>query len=300
MNGPAAVRRCAWMPLATWLARRVARLPQAWLLRAGAGLAAVAAPLLGRRRRIAERNLALCFPALPPAVRRRLLREVLRDTVVGALETLRAWYAPPCVLRGLYQVEGLHHLQSALARGRGVLLVTGHMPHFELCGRLLGEALGRKVALHARRHNAACVDAWIDAGRHGAFARTIAKKDKAALLQALRAGEAVLYLGDQDFSYHHAFVPFFGVPAATVTALPELLQATGACALPVWMQRAGDGRYHLRVEPPWHGWPTGDAAADAARYMAELEAVVRRHPAQYLWVHRRFKTRPPGAPDLYA
>jgi KDO2-lipid IV(A) lauroyltransferase len=181
-----------------------------------------------------------------------------------------------------------------------VLLVTGHMPHFELCGRLLGEALGARVALHARRHNDPCVDRWIDAARQRAFARTIAKKDKAGLLQALREGAMVLYLGDQDFSYHHAFVPFFGVPAATVTALPELMAASGAAALPVWMQREADGRYRLVVEPQWPGWPAGDPSADAARYMAELEAVVRRHPAQYLWVHRRFKTRPPGEPDLNA
>ena len=224
----------------------------------------------------------------------------MRDTVAGALETLRAWFAPAEALRGLCEVDGLEHLSAALAEGRGVLLVTGHMPHFELSGRLLGEALGRKVALHARRHNDPCLDQWIDDARRGAFSRTIAKKDKAALLAALREGEAVLYLGDQDFSYHHVFVPFFGVAAATVTALPELMEASGAPALPLWMQRHADGRYSLRIEPAWQGWPTGDARADAARYMAELEAVVRRAPSQYLWVHRRFKTRPPGEPGLYA
>ena len=291
MNAPAP-RGCAWTRPATWFAARGARLPQAWLLRLGALLAWRGAPLLARRRRIARRNLELCFPALEARARRALLRDTLRDTVVGALETLRAWYAPSATLRRLYEVDGLEHLRAARAAGRGVLLVTAHMPHFELCGRLLGEALGDKVALHARRHNDPCVDAWIDAGRRGAFSRTIAKKDKAALLETLRGGEAVLYLGDQDFSYHHAFVPFFGVPAATVTALPELMRATGAVALPLWMQRGPDGRYRLRIEPQWPGWPSGDAGADAARYMAELETVVRRYPSQYLWVHRRFKTRP--------
>jgi KDO2-lipid IV(A) lauroyltransferase len=262
-------------------------------------LAWLGAPLLAPRRRIAARNLELCFQELDSRARRQLLRATLRDTLAGALETLRAWFAPPGALRGLYEIEGLAHLHAAWAAGRGVLLVTGHMPHFELAGRLLGEAAGRKLVLHARRHNDPCVDAWIDGARHGAFARTIAKKDKAGLLEALAAGEAVLYLGDQDFSYHHAFVPFFGVPAATVTALPELLEASGAVALPFWMQRGRDGRYLLRIEPSWPGWPTGDPAADAARYMAELETVVRREPAQYLWVHRRFKTRPPGEPGLY-
>ena len=220
--------------------------------------------------------------------------------MIGALETLRAWFAPGEALRDLYTVEGLEHLEAARASGRGVLLVSGHLPQFELAGRLLGEASGKRVSLLARRHNSPCLDRWIDAARHRAFATTIAKKDKDGLLEALRGGAAVLYLGDQDFSYHHVFVPFFGIPAATLTALPRLLAQSGAVALPMWMQRRPDGRYRLRIEPQWEGWPTGDPAADAARYMAELERVVGEAPSQYLWVHRRFKTRPPGEPDLYA
>ena len=294
------MRRCRWLRPANWLGRRVARLSQSSLLHLGTLLAWIGQPLLRRRRRIAARNIALCFPQLDARAQESLLRRTMRATVTGALETLRAWFAPSSALAGLYDVEGLEHLHAARADGRGVLLVTGHMPHFELAGRLLGDALGAPVCLHARRHNDPCVDRWIDDARHGAFARTIAKKDRTALLQALRDGALVLYLGDQDFSYHHAFVPFFGVPAATVTALPELMHASGAAALPLWLHRGRDGRYRLTIEPQWRGWPQGDASADAARYMAELEAVVRREPAQYLWVHRRFKTRPPGEPDLYA
>lgn len=296
----AAARRCAWRGAASVLGRAVARLPQPLLVSLATVLAWLGRPLLRRRARIAARNLELCFPALAARPREQLLRATLRDTVAGALETLRAWFAPSTRLHGLYEVEGLEHLRAAQAQGRGVLLVTGHMPHFELAGRLLGEALGRKVALHARRHNDPCVDGWIDEARHGAFSRTIAKKDKAGLLAALADGEAVLYLGDQDFSYRHAFVPFFGISAATVTALPDLMRQAGVAALPLWMQRGTDGRYRVRIEPQWPGWPTGDATADAARYMAELEEVVRQAPAQYLWVHRRFKTRPPGEPALYA
>lgn len=299
MNTPAPPR-CRFARPANWIATQVARLPQSWLLHLGGALALVGAPLLRSRRRIAARNLALCFPGLDAAARDRLLDATMRDTVTGVLETLRAWFASSERLRGMFVVEGIEHLLAARAAGQGVLLVTGHMPHFELAGRLLGETSGQPVALHARRHNAPCLDRWIDAARRRAFAATIAKKDKAALLEALRAGDAVLYLGDQDFSYRNAFVPFFGIPAATVTALPDLLAQGGAVALPTWMARMPDGRYRLRVEPQWPGWPSGDPAVDAARYMAELEAVVREAPSQYLWVHRRFKTRPPGEPDLYA
>lgn len=293
------VRRCAWVAPADWLASQVATLPQPWLLRLGASATWGLWPLLGRRRKVARRNIALCFPALDAHAQRRLLHATLRATVTGVLESLRAWFAPSRALRGLFDVDGLEHLVAARAQGRGVLLVTGHMPNFELAGRLAGEALGEPIALHARRNNDPCLDQWLDAARRRAFATTIAKKDKAALLQALRDGGTVLYLGDQDFSYRNAFVPFFGIAAATVTALPDLLRETGAVALPTWLQRGADGRYRLEIGPQWASWPSGDPAADAARYMAELEAVVRRHPEQYLWVHRRFKTRPPGEPPLY-
>lgn len=277
-----------------------ARLPQPALLALGRALAWLGGPLLRSRRRIAAINLALCFPALDARARQRLARECVANTVVGALELLRAWHAPAARLRGLYRVEGLEHVQAALARGRGVLLATGHFTSYELALRLLGDALGRPVRLVARDHNNACLQAWIEASRRRVSGPTLPKKrGTAPLLEALAAGEVVGYLGDQDFSYRHVFVPFFGVPAATLSALPELAQASGAAVLPLSVRRDDDGRYLLRVSPAWDAWPGGDAVQDAARYMAAIEAAVRQAPSQYLWVHRRFKTRPPGEPPLY-
>lgn len=293
-------RRCRLLAPANWIAARIARLPQAWLLRLGTVSTWLLWPVLGRRRRYARRNIALCFPELDPRAQRQLLHATLRATVTGLLESLRAWFAPAAALRGLVDVTGLEHLAAARADGRGVLLVTGHSPHLELGGRLLSEALGAPIDIVVRRNNDPCVERFIDGARRRAFAGTIAKKDVRGLLRALSSGRLVAYAGDQDFNYQHAFVPFFGVPAATLTAIPQLARRGNATVLPYWFQREADGRYRLRIDPPWHGWPSGDASADAARYMAELERVVRRHPEQYLWVHRRFKTRPPGEPDLYA
>jgi KDO2-lipid IV(A) lauroyltransferase len=293
-------RRCRLLAPANWIAARIAGLPQAWLLRLGAALAWLLWPLLGRRRRYARRNIALCFPELDARAQRRLLRATLQATVTGMLESLRGWFAPAAALQGLVDVVGLEHVAAARAGGRGVLLVTGHSPHLELGGRLLSEALGAPIDIVVRRNNDPCVERFIDGARRRAFAATIAKKDVRGLLRALSSGRLVAYAGDQDFNYQHAFVPFFGVPAATLTAIPQLAARGDATVLPYWLQREADGRYRLWIEPPWRDWPSGDASADAARYMAELERVVRRHPEQYLWVHRRFKTRPPGEPDLYA
>jgi len=298
MTEPAPAR-CRWLAPANAVAQGIARLPQACLLWLGAALTWLSWPLLGRRRRYARINIALCFPGLDPRAQRRLLQATLRATVTGLLESLRAWFAPSSRLRGLVDVEGLQHLRAAQAGGRGVLLLTGHTPHLELGGRLLSEALGAPISIVVRRNNHPCVERFIDGARRRAFAATIAKKDVRALLRALAHGDVVAQAGDQDFNYQHAFVPFFGMPAATLTAIPELARRGNATVLPYWFQREADGRYRLWIEPQWPGWPSGDPTADAARYMRELEAVVRRHPEQYLWVHRRFKTRPSGAADVY-
>lgn len=291
--------RCWFIAPAGLLASGIARLPQRWLLNLGSATTRLLWPLLAKRRRHAATNLALCFPELDEGARTRLLRDTVRATVTGAFELIRGWYAPAHVLRGMADVHGLEHVRAAQAQGRGILLFGGHIPHSELCARLLGDALGERVAIVARRNNDPCIEHLMDGARRRVFADVIGKKDVRGLLRTLSRGGIVAYSADQDFNYQNAFVPFFGVPAATLTATPDLARRGNAVVLPFWFHRDADGRYRLRVEPTWSGWPSGDAVQDAARYMAELEAVVRQHPEQYLWVHRRFKTRPPGEPDLY-
>jgi KDO2-lipid IV(A) lauroyltransferase len=291
--------RCWFVPPLELLANAIARLPQPWLLRLGTALGVLMRPLLGKRRRYARINLALCFPQLDAAQRGRLLTENLRATATGALELLRAWYAPAPALEALAEVEGLEHLRAATASGRGVLLFGGHFVHSELAARLLQHVSGQAVHVVVRRNNNRCLETMFDGARRRAFAGTIAKKDVRGLLRTLSQGGVVAYSADQNFTYQNAFVPFFGIPAATLTATPDLARRGKAVVLPFWFYRGGDGRYRLRIEPQWSGWPSNDPAADAARYMSELEQVVRQHPEQYLWVHRRFKTRPSGEASVY-
>lgn len=291
--------RCLGASLLRRAAERVARWPQARLLRLGRVLAWLLWPMSASRRRIAAVNLAHCFPELTRSERASLLRENLIATVTGALELARAWHAPPEALRELATIEGLDRLREALAQGRGVLLFTGHFTHTELATRLLGEALGRPVRVVVRENNDACLERWFDAARRRVFGEPIAKKDLRGLLRALQAGEPVVYSADQNFTYQHAFVPFFGVPAATLAMVPQIAERGRALVLPFWFRRDERGQYRLRIEAPWQDWPSGDPGADAARYMRELEAVVRTQPEQYLWVHRRFKTRPDGSGSFY-
>jgi KDO2-lipid IV(A) lauroyltransferase len=291
--------RCWFIAPLDLLAAGVARLPQSILLWLGRALAWLSWPAMGKRRRYARINIALCFPELDDAQRKRLLRDNLRATATGALELVRAWYAPSPVLAGLAEIDGIEHLRAAIAGGRGVLLFGGHFTTSELCARLLQEVAAQPVHVVVRRNNHRCLEAMFDRARRRRFAGTIAKKDVRGLLRVLSSGGVVAYSADQNFTYQNAFVPFFGIPAATLTATPELAQRGKAVVLPFWFHRDVDGRYHLRIEPQWSGWPSGDPTTDAACYMAELEKVVRQHPGQYLWVHRRFKTRPPGEADVY-
>lgn len=291
--------RCLGVLPLEWLARAIARVPQPALLAFASLLAALPRPAWSRRRQVAQANIALAFPELDAAARQRLVQANLRETLMGGFELLRAWYAPDARLVDAARIEGLEHLEAARAAGQGVLLFTGHFTQTELAAWLLKRATGGDVRGVVRRHNSPCIEAMFERARQRIFGNTLAKKDVRGMLRALQAGEWVVYSADQDFNYQHAFVPFFGVRAATFTGTAELVRRSGARMLPFWFHRGADGRYHLRIEAEWAGWR--DAAPDqsAAIYMQQLERVVREHPEQYLWVHRRFKTRPPGEPALY-
>ena len=291
--------RCWALAPLVLVAKGIARLPQRVLLWLAKVLSVLWWPLLGRRRRIARINLELCFPELSPAARRKLLRDNQQATVMGAVELIRCWYAPDSALAGQATIEGLPLLQTALAQGRGVLLFTGHFTQTELAARLLSLALARPVGGVIRRNDSACVEAVINEARTRVGGSMLDKKNVRGLLAALRNGEALIYSADQDVAQQHAFVDFFGVRAATLTRTRDLARSGNAQVMPFLFFRDDKGHYHLRVQPTWPGWMEASPEQAAAIYMRELEAVVRQHPEQYLWVHRRFKTRPPGEPAIY-
>ncbi|GMU44913.1 MAG: lipid A biosynthesis lauroyl acyltransferase [Xanthomonadales bacterium] len=282
-------------------ARLYARLPYRVQMRIAWTLAWPLAWLAGSRRAIVAANIALCFPELDARAQRRLVARNLRSTAVSVFETALTWFAPPRVTRGIVEVEGLEHLQRALAGGKGALCLYSHFTMIELGGRLLSEALGRPMHQMVRRNNDAAVEAVIDRARRGYCGRTLEKKDLGELLRSLREGHPVGYAPDQNFNLHMAFVPFFGQPAATLTMTSRIARLSRAPVLCVWIRRRPEGHgYHMRIEPPLANFPGADPVADTARIIALLEAEVRKAPEQYLWAHRRFKTRPDGAPMVYA
>jgi Kdo2-lipid IVA lauroyltransferase/acyltransferase len=290
---------CIFLQPFSWCAMLIARMPQRFLLVLAKLLCFLCSPFLYRRRRIVSINIDLCFKELSTQERQALFNQNLVATVMGVFELCRAWYAPSKNLKGVADIHGLECLQAALAEGKGVLLLTGHFTHTELAVRLLGEALNKKLRGVVRRHSNACVEQAFERARTHVFKKTIAKKDLRGLLKALKDGDGVVYSSDQNFTYQNAFIPFFGVPAASLISTPAIVERSGAKMLALWFYRDENGRYQITIDQPWSNWPSGDATADTKRYLEKLEAQVRKHPEQYLWAHRRFKTRPAGLPDFY-
>ena len=251
-----------------------------------------------RRRRVADINLRLCFPELDQEQRDQLRRAHFANLGIGLFETAQAWWASNRRLRGLATVEGLEHLAQARAGGRGILLLTAHFTGLEIGARFITF----HHAFHAmyRPHKNALYQSIMQACREQRSGRSpIAQNDIRATLRALRAGETVWYAPDHNYGRQSIFVPFFGVPAYTITATARLAEMGNAVVLPYYSIRQPDGRYRVIIEPVLENFPSGDVEADTARINRMIENWVRQAPAQYYWVHRRFKKRPPGQAKLY-
>jgi len=288
----------SWLGLGViWL---IARLPFRALMLLGRLLGALTRLLPGERRHVAQRNLELCFPELDRAQRDRLLRASLADLGMMLVEFAFAWMGSARALaRVPVAIEGLEHLEQCRAQGRGVLLVGAHFSHLELCARLVSQRI-RIAGMYRVMDNPVFERAVLRARLRYAAAM-FTKDELRRTVKYLKAGGTVWYAPDQDMrGKDTAFVPFFGVVAATITATHHLARLSGAAVLPFFHHRRDDGRgYEIRIEAPLADFPGADAAADTARVNVAIEQMVRAAPTQYLWVHKRFKSRPPGEPPLY-
>ena len=288
----------AWLGAgAIWL---IAHLPQAALLWLGRRIGALLRWIPSARRRIAATNIALCFPALDASERDALVDANLRDIGLMLVEFALGWMASDRRMASIpTRIEGLEHLEEARAQGKGVLLVGGHFSHLELCARLVSQRI--RIAGMYRRMDSAVFEWVVLRARLRYAAAMFDKDDIRGTVKYLRGGGTLWYAPDQDMrSKDSVFVPFFGVPAATITATHHLARLSGAVVIPFFHQRLPHGQgYVLRLAAPLRNFPGDDVLADTARVNACIEQMVREAPGQYLWVHKRFKTRPPGEPGVY-
>jgi KDO2-lipid IV(A) lauroyltransferase len=267
-----------------------------WLARRYAGLLDLAVP---RLRRTAMRNLEMALPELTATQRRRIVDGVFRSIA----RLLVAFARLPRIRRenvaDWIRCEGHEHFEEALRGGRGVLVATGHLGNWELSA-FAHALLASPMHVVVRPLDNPRLDALVARRRTLSGNRIIEKKDFArGILKALGANQAVGILIDQNTSPEYGvFVDFFGIPACANAGFARLAAHSGASVIPgcaLWSER--EGRYVLRFYPPVE--ITGDVQADTQRVQKRLEAIIREHPDQWLWIHRRWKTRPPGGPALY-
>jgi KDO2-lipid IV(A) lauroyltransferase len=251
-----------------------------------------------RRRHIAETNLALCFPDQREAERADLLVRHFESLGVGLLTTGMAWWSSDRRLRSLVTIEGLEHLQQAMAQGKGAILLSAHFSDLEMSGRLL--SLFHPFAVMYRPHENPVIEQAFRRNRELRFSAAITRGDMRQVLKTLKQNQAVWYAPDQSYSDpNSALVPFFNVPASTNLGTSRLAKVSGAPVLPFFGYRLpGNQGYRLVIQPSLAGFPSDDVAADTARINRIIEDAVREAPEQYFWIHRRFKNRP-GLPDPY-
>lgn len=291
--------------LVVLVARSMGRMPRA-MARAVAGMLAWAVyRLLGRLRRVGRRNLELAFPAQSKSWREATLRGVYRHLGWQLVEFCRMERYSAANTRGWLRTEGLEHYLRARERGKGVLVLTGHLGAWELSS-FYHSLMGYPMGMVIRRLDNRLLDGYVNGIRciHGN--RILHKDDFArGLLKAMHAGETVGILMDTNMTPPQGvFVEFFGRQACTASGLARVALKTGAAVLPGFMLwEPGEGRYVLHFGEELKLARAGDHEADvlaATQQCAAItEAWIRRYPDQWLWIHRRWKTRPAGEAGLY-
>jgi KDO2-lipid IV(A) lauroyltransferase len=274
-------------------------LPLRLLALAGRGFGMLLYVLARERRRVTLTNLRLCFPQWSEAERIRIARRHFQAFGRSLLEHGILWWSSRERVLGLIRIEGLAHWQAAA--GRPVILLAPHFVGLDMGGIRLG-AEHRVVSVYSQQKNPA-FDAVLYRGRTRFVMPDLYSRQDGIrpVVKSMRKGLPFYYLPDMDFGERDSiFVPFFGVPAATITGLARIAQLARAVVVPaVTYQLPGADGYVLKFFPAWQDYPSGDEVADARRMNAFIEERVREMPEQYFWLHKRFKTRPAGEAGFY-
>ncbi|THF65051.1 lysophospholipid acyltransferase family protein [Pseudothauera rhizosphaerae] len=276
-------------------------LPLPVLAALGVALGELLFRFAGERRHVVLTNLRLCFPALDDAARRALARRHFHALGRSLLERSLLWWAPQALLQRLVRLDGAERMRSLLDAGRPVIMLAPHFIGLDMGGSRIAMDFD-SVSIYARQRNPV-FDRWFLHGRSRfGDQQLLAREDGARpTVKAMKAGRPFYYLPDMDYRGRDSiFVPFFGVPAATITGLPRLARLAGAAVVPVLTRMLPGGQgYVVEFGEAWADFPSGDVEADTLRMNRWIEDAVRSMPEQYYWVHRRFKTRPPGEPRPY-
>lgn len=286
----------------TWLVlacmRLAALLPLAVLVAVGSVAGEILYRLASERRRVAAVNLGIAFPDRGRRALSRLGRAAFRNVSIGVLEIGLVWWAPERVRR-MTEIRGLEHLERARQSGNGAMLLTAHFTCIEV-GLPVLSAHTTLQAMYKRPHNR-LMDAFMERHRGKYTAIIAGHHAPIGLIRGLKRGHAMWYAPDQDFGGKDTvFVPLFGVEATALTAPARIAGMADVPVMPCCIERLPRARgYRLTIGPPLPDFPTGDDERDALTINRATEALIRRNPEQYLWIHKRYKRRPDGGFGIY-
>lgn len=276
------------------------QLPYPVLYRLGNWLGRTSMRFLKRRVSVTRRNLQLCFPDLEQTEIEHLIVRNFESLGMGLMETGMAWFWSDARVKRWFDVSGLEHLKSAQKDNKGVLVIGVHFMSLELGGRAMG--LCQPMMAMYRPHNNKAMEFVQTWGRMRSNKAMLDRKDLRGMVHALKKGEAVWFAPDQDYGPRGSvFAPLFAVDkAATTSGTYMLVRLAKPALVTVVLIRKGNGKgYNLVIRPALKDYPVDDEMAAAAYMNRVVETEIMRAPDQYLWLHRRFKTRPEGTPSLY-
>lgn len=262
-------------------------------------LGTVAYPFAAERRRVGDTNLRLCFPDMPVAARKKLLRAHFRMFMRGLIERSLLWWASAERINSLIHVEGVEHFEAV--KGQPMILLTPHFVGMDAGGQWIAQQVDT-VCMYSKQKNLYLSDLLLQKRCRFRHQRLYARQEGLRpIIKGMKENLPFIYPPDQDQGVRDgAFIPFFGVPAATMTSVPRIAKMTGAKIVPsITRMLPGGQGYVLTFYPAWENYPSGDEIADARRMNEFIEQRVLEMPEQYFWLHKRFKTRPEGEERFY-
>jgi len=277
----------------------IAQLPYTWQIGIGRCIGKLAYLIMRDRRHVADVNLKLCFPEKTSAQRTELIKKNFASVGIGLIEMGMAWWAPQKTIAQLAQPQGKEHLEKGLAKGKGAILLCAHFTTLEITGRIVGKKMDTYTIYREQKNP--LFNYIMERSRKKIVAGIIPRHDIRGIVKTLKKNKGVYYAGDQDYGKKYSiFVPFFGVQAATITSLIRLCEMTGAAVIPSSHYRIDNKPYYsLTYHAPLENFPSGDMEEDLLRINQIIEKMILKHPEQYYWIHRRFKTRPEGEKRPY-
>ncbi len=279
-----------------WL---IAQLPYRLQMALGRLIGKLIRKLSRRREHIARVNLQLCFPEKDSQQINQLLDDNFASVGMSAIEILMSWWTPDARVRKITKIEGLENLTKALEKNRGAILLSAHLTTMEMGGRIL--SLFHPFHPMYRQHKNPVFELIMHKARSRRTGKAIERGDMRGMMRSLKDNFAIWYAPDQNYAAEQSiFVKFFAQTASTITATHRLARIYGSPVVPFFPERLPDNKgYLLRIYPALEDFPTNDVEADTQRINDVIEAEIRKMPEQYLWSHRRFKTRPDGMKSVY-